>query len=175
MAPTITLKELSRVSGYSVSTVSKALNNKSDVSLDTRHIIKTIAKKYNYVPNNSAVALRKKKTKVISVIVPQVNISFCSRFLFNIEKIAYSRGYRVVLFQSLQDPSKQREFLNSSNDGSVDGVIIISSDDNLDNSSKENLRLPIEYVNLDNGLSDVKLKKESMVHFSNLLRQIQKV
>ncbi|WP_298893427.1 LacI family DNA-binding transcriptional regulator [uncultured Psychroserpens sp.] len=171
---TITLKELSLVSGYSVSTVSKALNNKSDISKNTREVIKTIANKYNYIPNTSAVALRKKKTKAISVIVPQVNTSFYSCFLFNIEKIAYSRGYRVILFQSLQDASREKEFINSSNDGSVDGIIIISCSTELNIAPEEKNILPVEYVKINDIISEAQLKKESIMHFSNLLRRITK-
>ena len=64
---TVTLKELSNLSGFSVSTVSKALNNKLDISIETRKAIKDIAKKHHYVPNNFAVALRVKRTQTVAV------------------------------------------------------------------------------------------------------------
>lgn len=165
---TITLKELSRVSGYSVSTVSKALNNKLDISVDTRRLIKKIACKYNYIPNNSAVALRKKRTKVISVVVPQINTSFYSCFLFNIEKIAYTHGYRIVLFQSLDNIDKEREFINQSNDGSVDGIIIITKNKLFNAFSEEN-KIPIECVQIGNNLEENRLQKKSIMSFSKLL------
>nr|WP_321232017.1 LacI family DNA-binding transcriptional regulator [uncultured Psychroserpens sp.] len=173
MSTTITLKELSRVSGYSVSTVSKALNNKSDINVDTREVIKSIAIKYNYIPNTFAVALRKKKAKVISVIIPQVNTSLYGSFLFNIEKIAYSRGYRVILFQSLHDISKEEEFLNKSNDGSVDGAFLITNNKYVINS-KQKYHLPVECVKIDSSLSEEQLKKISIKCFSNLFRRINK-
>jgi len=72
----VTLKELSRLSGFSVSTVSKALNNKLDISPETRRSIKGIAEKYNYIPNNFAVGLRKKRTYAVAIIIPQVNTDF---------------------------------------------------------------------------------------------------
>ncbi|WP_338105784.1 LacI family DNA-binding transcriptional regulator [Psychroserpens algicola] len=170
---TITLKEISRVSGYSVSTVSKALNNKTDISSDTRQIIKSIALKYNYIPNNFAVALRKKRAKAISVIIPQVNTSFYSCFLFNIEKVAYAQGYRIILFQSLEDLSKEKEFIQKSNDGSVDGVIIISNNNKRLNSHSEcNSNLHIEYITINDKLSRDQLKKESIKGFNKLLRRI---
>jgi DNA-binding LacI/PurR family transcriptional regulator len=169
---TITLKELSRVSGYSVSTVSKALNNKLDISVGTKEIIKKIAFKYNYVPNNSAVALRKKRTHVVSVVVPQINTSFYSCFLFNIEKIAYAHGYRIVLFQSLDDISKEKEFINQSNNGSVDGIIIITKNRSLSVFSEENNNIPIECVDITNNLQENRLKKESIMSFSKLLKRI---
>ena len=122
---TITLKEISLVVGCSVSTVSKALNNKLDINKNTREIIQNIANKYNYVPNNHAVALRKKKTQTISVIIPQINIPFYSSLLFNIKQLAYSKGYKIVFNQSFEDKYKVGEFINNNN-RSVDGLFIVS-------------------------------------------------
>ena len=69
----MTIREISILSGYSVSTVSKALNNKTDISEGTKTMIKRIAKEHNYVPNKYAVALRKKRIQLIAVILPKVN------------------------------------------------------------------------------------------------------
>lgn len=171
----ITLKEISKASGYSVSTVSKALNDKLDISLETRSIIKNIAKKYNYVPNNYAIGLRKKKTKTISVIIPQINKPFFSSYLYNIEMVANSYGYRVLLFQSFHKETKEVECIKSNYDGSVDGVIVISKNQSLANRySNEINKLPIEYVHFDKNTSNSALKRESYMLFNKLLRQINR-
>ncbi|WP_299272449.1 LacI family DNA-binding transcriptional regulator [uncultured Psychroserpens sp.] len=167
----ITLKELSHVSGYSISTVSKALNNKQDISEETRQLIKRIAKKYNYVPNNFAVALRKKRTKVISVILPQVNTHFSSYFLYNIQKVAYSFGYRIILFQSFEEESKEKEFIDASNDGSVDGIIVLSRNEFLTKYYRKET-LPIEYVQIEKDISIDQLKKDCISRFSKLLGRL---
>lgn len=169
---TITLKEISRVSGYSVSTVSKALNNKSDISIDTRKVIQTIADEYNYVPNNFAIALRKKKTKMISVIVPQINTPFYSCFLSSIEKLAYSYGYRIILFQSFEDTGKENFFIKNNNDGSVDGLIIITKNKLLNKYFKEENNLPVEYICIDESLPEKRLKKDCINSFNKLLIRI---
>jgi DNA-binding LacI/PurR family transcriptional regulator len=169
---TITLKEISLVVGCSVSTVSKALNNKLDISKNTREIIQDIAKKYNYVPNNYAVALRKKKTLTISVIIPQINISFYSSFLFTIEQLAYANGYRIVIYQSFEDKYKEEEFIRTNNDGSVDGLIIITKN-SLQKKflSKEN-NLLLKHIQIDNKLPEKLLKDKCINSFSNLLSQV---
>lgn len=167
----ITLKEISRVSGYSVSTVSKALNNKEDINIHTRQIIKDIAKKHNYVPNNFAVALRKKRSKTISVILPQVNTDFFSCVLYHIQNIAYSFGYKIMLFQSFEDESKEKECVKASFDGSVDGVIVLSQNDfSAQHNSKENI--PFEYIQINNSTSLDRLKKDCVHSFNKLLRRI---
>jgi len=164
----MTLKQLSHISGFSVSTVSKALNNKLDISNSTRKLIKDIAKEYNYRPNTYAIGLRKKKTQAVAVIIPQVNNSLYSWFLFNIEKLAYSNGYKIVLFQSLESPSKEKECIENSNDGSVDGVILLSKNKPL----IENYNHPIEFIKITENQSQEQLKKYCINSFNALLKNI---
>lgn len=165
----ITLKELSQLSGFSVSTVSKALNNKFDISLDTRKAIQKIAHKYNYVPNNYAVALRKKQTKAIAIIIPQINTDFYSCFLYNIEKVASKYGYRILVFQSFEEKKREKECLQSINDGSVDGAILISKNP-LDSLRKpKNQSLPIQCIQLSEASDEKQLKQTCIEAFSELL------
>ncbi|WP_233530580.1 LacI family DNA-binding transcriptional regulator [Gelidibacter salicanalis] len=86
----ITLKKISRLSGYSVSTVSKALNDKKDMSTETRETILNIAKKYNYVPNYYAIALRKQQTKTLAVIIPHSSEQFYGDLLSEIQNMTPS-------------------------------------------------------------------------------------
>ncbi len=167
----MTLKELSSLSGFSVSTISKALNNKVDISVKTKQRIKNIAQQYNYVPNTYAVALRKKKSKVIAVILPQVNKSFYSSFLYNIQKEASNYGYRVFLFQSFEEEAKEREYLNSINDGSVDGAIVLSVNKK-ENKRLENAIFPIEHVELSGEKNEDVLKQYCLNKFNTLLKKI---
>lgn len=166
---TITLKELSRLSGFSVSTVSKALNNKFDISPDTRKAIKKIALKYNYVPNNYAVALRKKQTKAVAIIIPQINTPFYSCFVYNIEKVASKFGYRIILFQSFEDNKREKDCLKSIHDGSVDGAILISKNELNSLHKKQRYQLPVQYIQLSEELQEKELKRVCIDAFSELL------
>lgn len=164
----ITLKELSSLSGFSVSTVSKALNNKLDISLNTRRFIKDIAEKHNYVPNEYAVGLRKKRAQAVAVIIPQANTSFYSWFLFNIEKLATSNGYKIVLFQSFESPLKEMECIRRTNDGSVDGVILLSKN----KPQIENSNHPIEYIHITENQSQEQIQEYCITTFNALLKNI---
>ncbi|QHI38430.1 Catabolite control protein A [Kordia antarctica] len=169
----ITLKELSQLSGFSISTVSKALNNKFDISLNTRKAIQKIALKHEYVPNNYAVALRKKQTKAIAIIIPQVNTTFYSCFLHNIEKVASKFGYRIVLFQSFEKREREQECLKMINDGSVDGAIVLSSNCLKNETSGRTNQLPIQCIQISDELQNEALKKECVLSFSKLLNRIK--
>ncbi len=127
MFTSVTLKQISHISGYSISTVSKALNNRHDINETTRSKIQKIAESNNYVPNNSARALRNRKTKVIAVIVPKITDDYFGRFICEIQKKAFTIGYRVLVLQSFNDIDKEKECINLVNDGSVDGILILSN------------------------------------------------
>lgn len=125
-----TLKKISALSGFSVSTVSKALNNKGDVSHHTKKIIQRIAKNNNYVPNYSALALRKQETKIIAVIIPHITDKFYGHLLSEIQKHTFELGYRLLLLQTFTSEKTEKECYQFINDGSVDGVIMFSSSEN---------------------------------------------
>ena len=59
----VTLKQIAKELDVSVSTVSKALRNSKEISLDTRSKVQAFAKLYNYRPNNIALSLKNKTTR----------------------------------------------------------------------------------------------------------------
>ncbi len=65
----MTIKEISKETGFSVTTVSRALNDYDDVSVETKKIIKKAAKRLNYVPNLNARRLATKNSKRIGFII----------------------------------------------------------------------------------------------------------
>lgn len=126
----VTVREISYRSGFSVSTVSKALINKQDISKETRKTIKDIAKKMNYIPNNFAVSLRGKRSKTIAVLLPLVTDSNYNQALFYLQKSAENSNYRVMLFQTFDTEERETKYINRLNDGSIEGIIIVSSNQN---------------------------------------------
>lgn len=128
----VTMKTLSRMSGYSVSTVSKALRDKKDISIKTRRIIKELAESCDFVPNNSAIALRSQKSNTIAVIVPQIDSMIYGSMLNSIQHIAFEQGYRVVVQQYVNSENGAFESLKSLRNGGIDGIVLIGTSDELD-------------------------------------------
>jgi DNA-binding LacI/PurR family transcriptional regulator len=139
MSKETTIKLLSQISGFSVSSVSKALKNKKGVSQVTRKKIKALANTYNYVPNNSAVALRSRKTNTIAVVVPKIDNIIYGSFLNSIQDEAFKRGYRVILQQYLSCKNGDYSYLENLRYGCVDGIIVIQpiTDMAFDDSSSQ--------------------------------------
>jgi len=169
----ITLKKISHLTGFSVSTVSKALNDKQDINVETKKIIQEFAFQSNYVPNKNAISLRRSKSFIIAVILPQVNDAFYSETLCNIQKMASKSGYRIMFFQSFENTAKEVIYLDEINDGSVDGAIVLSTNRNEFKANYKKINtIPIASVQITKSQNLDILKADCMAIFGNLLNQI---
>jgi len=165
----VTIKEISFLSGYSISTVSKALNNKLEISKATRDAIKIIAKQHNYVPNNYAVSLRMQKTASIAVILPEVTVACYSHCLSHLQKSAERLGYRILFYQSFNSETKELNYLRSLSDGSIDGIIFISSNKRAQSQFKSHL-IPIEFLHVNFSQTLESIKENAVQSLMNLLK-----
>ncbi|WP_040280810.1 LacI family DNA-binding transcriptional regulator [Psychroserpens damuponensis] len=169
---TITLKSISILSGYSVSTVSKALNGKSDISSKTKEIIKNIAIEHNYVPNFSALSLRKQRTRTFAIIVPEIADACYGGIISDIQKMSFKQGYRLLVFQSFSSEEQEEQCLKNINDGSVDAAIMISNFKQDNASIFINNQLPIEYIDISNLQNKKGLKEQVIISFKKSLKQL---
>jgi len=169
----ITLKKISHHTGFSISTVSKALNDKKEINFETRKIIKEFACQSNYVPNKMAISLRKRKSFIIAVILPQINDSFYSETLCSIQKMATKLGYRIMLFQSFENTKKELIYLDEINDGSVDAAIVLSVNNNQFKANYKKINtIPTASIQITKSKDLDVLKENCMATFGNLLNQI---
>ncbi len=119
-----TLKELSVVLGLSVSTISKALNDSTEISVSTKMKVQRFAFSYGYRPNPTAQNLKLGRTRVIGVIIPNVIDEFFAMVLHGIEEEASNLQYKVLISISNDDQKKEESALISMVNGSVDGVLL---------------------------------------------------
>ena len=73
----VTIKDIARESGYSVSTVSRVLNHRNDVSPDAKKKIEKVVAAYNFVPNNNAKHLKQSNSKSIGAGKRYPKYAFC--------------------------------------------------------------------------------------------------
>ncbi|WP_372792988.1 LacI family DNA-binding transcriptional regulator [Lutibacter sp.] len=124
MKPRITLKNIAKEFGVSISTVSKALKDSHEISEETRGKIKAFADYYNYKPNSLALQLRNQKTSVIGVIIPEIVHHFFSTVINGIEQYANEKGYNVMVCLSNESYEKEVSNFTVLTNGSVDGLIV---------------------------------------------------
>lgn len=120
----VTIKDIAKTLGISISTVSRALKNHPDISEETKSQVKNLARKLSYEPNALALSLRKNKSNTIGVIIPEIVHHFFSSVISGMEDIAYERGYNIMMCQS--NELYEREIINSQTllSNRVDGVLI---------------------------------------------------
>jgi DNA-binding LacI/PurR family transcriptional regulator len=118
-----TIKDIARKLNISISTVSRALRNASDVNSDTKKAVLALSEELNYQPNRLAISLREKQTHTIGVIVPNLDYVL-SMMVRGIDEVALEAGYTVMVCQS--NESFGREIVNTRRllESLVDGFII---------------------------------------------------
>ena len=135
----ISLKDLAKELGVSISTVSRALKNHPDISPEMTQKIQKLALAKNYSPNPLAMGLLRQQTKMIGVIVPDINTHFYSSIISGIEKVAKEKGFFIVISSSSESMEKEIESVENLLKSRVEGFIVCLSQETNDYSHFEKL------------------------------------
>jgi len=119
----VRLADIAKELGISTATVSRAIKDYPDISKETKRKVLDLVKKWNYRPNSMAAGLRKRESKVIGVIIPEIINHFFSAVIKGIMKVAYDADYRVMLCQSDESYEKEVVDANALFASRVDGVM----------------------------------------------------
>ncbi|WP_421920447.1 LacI family DNA-binding transcriptional regulator [Marinifilum sp.] len=120
----VTIKDIAEKLNISVSTVSRALKNNPEISLQTREAVQKLAKELKYQPNPLAVALKTQKSNTIGVVVPQIVSSFYASVVKGIEQVADEFGYQVFVSSSNENMEKEEKNVNGFLNMRMDGIIL---------------------------------------------------
>ena len=93
----VTIKDIARICGVGISTVSRAINNHPDINPETKSMINRVIREQGYVPNNSARNLKLTEAKNIAVLVKGMNNPFFTSMVKSIEKEIKKKKYAMVL------------------------------------------------------------------------------
>ena len=128
----LTMKDIARELGISVSTVSRALKDSSRISAERRAMIQQFAREHNFTPNVLAESLRHSKVqpiKIIGVIIPEFTHFYFSSVLAGIEEEASARGYRIMVAQSGENYEREVRICQSFFENKVCGIIVSQAKD----------------------------------------------
>ena len=120
----MTIRILAKELKLSAATVSKALADSHEISVPTKKRVLEMAAALNYTPNPYASSLRRKKSKTIAVILPEVADSFFSGAINGIEAVAQEKGYHVLVCLTHERALKEQAILHEMQGGRADGVLI---------------------------------------------------
>ncbi|REB08617.1 LacI family transcriptional regulator [Sporosarcina sp. BI001-red] len=121
-----TIKDVSKLAGVSVATVSRYLNKNGYVSKEAGETIAEVIEKLNYRPNNIARSLAGMKTATIGLMVPDILNPFFPELARSIEDAANEYGYTVMLCNTDNDSMKEQKYIDTLLQKQVDGIIISS-------------------------------------------------
>ncbi|NUK28854.1 LacI family DNA-binding transcriptional regulator [Parageobacillus sp. VR-IP] len=131
-----TIKDIAKVAGVSITTVSRALNGYSDVNEKTRQKIIEIAKQLNYSPNTLARGLVMNKSKTIGLLVSgltreSAKDNFTFEVLAGVNQYVSEVDYDMVLFSTTSTKQREKTYTQLCRERRVDGAILqgIRSDD----------------------------------------------
>lgn len=93
----VTIKDIAKICGVGVSTVSRAINDHPDINEDTKAQIMEVVEKYNYRPNNSARNLKRLETNTIAVLIKGISNTFFNIMLKVLEKEVQEKKYTFLL------------------------------------------------------------------------------
>lgn len=145
-----TLKVIAEKLNISITTVSKALKNYSDVSPTTREKVLELARELHYTPNSFAVNLRTKESKTIGLIIPEVVHHFFSSVINGIIAEAEKNEYLVIILQSNESLELEKKQVQLLINKRVDGIIMsLSNESNDDDHIREIIHRNIPFVMFD--------------------------
>ena len=128
----ITMKDIARELGISVSTVSRALQNSPRISKERRELIQQYAREHNFTPNVLAESLRLsrvKPQKLIGVIIPNFVHYYFASVLSGIEDKASAMGYRLLVATSQESYEREVHICKSFYENKVCGIIVSQAKD----------------------------------------------
>lgn len=118
-----TIRDVAKLAGVSVATVSRALNNSGYVSESARKKVVEAAKELDYHPNEVARSLYQQKSKLIGLLLPDITNPFFPAIAKGVEDSVNERGYSLLLGNVEDDPVKEKEYLQIFAQNNIAGVI----------------------------------------------------
>ncbi|WP_378954539.1 LacI family DNA-binding transcriptional regulator [Pelosinus sp. sgz500959] len=119
--------DIAREAGVSITTVSRVINNKENISDKTKLKVESILKKHNYTPNAFARGLMSSSIKSIGVITVDIRKQHYAHTAFTIEQDFSKLGYSVILCNTGGKTTESINYFKMLMEKKVDGIILIGS------------------------------------------------
>jgi DNA-binding LacI/PurR family transcriptional regulator len=119
----VSLKDVAAMAGVSVRTVSNVVNRFPHVAPETRARVEQALEQLNYRPNLAARNLRRGRSGLIGLVVPEIDSPYFSELAAHLVLAAEERSWTVLVDQTGGDPARERAFLEGAAAAFVDGLV----------------------------------------------------
>lgn len=123
---TVTIKDVARLSGVSISTVSRVMNSPDIVSPGTKERVEQAIQQLGYSPNALARGLISKETHTVGVLIPDISNYYASEIVKGLEDAGHEAGMSLILCNTNRDPERMIHYFNVLKQKQVDGVVFTS-------------------------------------------------
>jgi LacI family transcriptional regulator len=121
-----TMKDIAKMTGLGLATISSYLNG-GNVREKNRVKIEEAIRELHFEVNEVARGLKTNKTKTIGVIIPELNMVFCTQIITEVEDLLRNRGYAMIICDCRSDEKREEEAVDFLLHKRVDGLIIMPS------------------------------------------------
>lgn len=127
----ITIHDVARAAGVSVSTVSRVLNEKDDVAAETYNRVTEVISELGYTSSLAAKSMRSRKTNVIGMIMPDVQNPFSVQVMGGVNEAITKYGYDLITYTGGDStvaswPAREQKYVSLLNGSITDGVVIVA-------------------------------------------------
>lgn len=145
---TVSIKDIAKETGLSITAVSLILNNKSTtIPQETINRVKEVALKFGYRPNVIASSLRTKKTKTIGYVMPSIENSFFSEIAKKVEKNVEEYGYSIIICSSNDKFEKDYNLIQMLTSRMIDFLIFCPSVETLHGTNIQKIINLLQSIN----------------------------
>lgn len=123
----VTLDDVARAAGVSRQTVSRVINDKGEISPETRSRVLAEIKRLGYRPNRVAQGLARQRTDVTGLVVPDITSPFYAEVVRGVEDCAYRHDRRIFLCNVVESSERELSVIASLEDYGVAGIILAGS------------------------------------------------
>jgi len=137
------MRDVARLAGVSVATVSAVVNGSSIVRPERAEKVRRAMEILDYHADQIARSLKTGRTNVIGMVIPDVTNAFYPEVIMGAEEVAREAHYSVILCNANEDPEQEQRHLNTLFSHRVDGVLICCSDSSIPFDRLIRRRFPI--------------------------------
>lgn len=123
------IRDVAKIAGVSPSTVSRVMNGTANVDEEKKQRVFRAIEETGFIPNELARALFKQSSKIIGIIVPNIENPFFNELAKAVEEEAYRNGYKILLCNSNNNTEKELMNIQMLNQMKADGIIIVTYSD----------------------------------------------
>ena len=150
----VTIKDIARICGVGVTTVSRAINNHPDINEETRKKVMDAVKEHHYVPNNSARNLKRVESRTIAVLVKGISNPFFGPVIKVLEREILRKKYTFILQQVEEKEDEVEAALQLEKEKRLKGIVFLGGMSSPSEKHLKALAVPFVIATVDTDLPE---------------------